>query len=137
MITLIPISEAEYAADQERLLRSRRHVCLIIRGNEHFGGRQPRHGMTATKEHYCWLGLKQRCTNPKSRAFKYYGQRGIRVCKAWLKSFEAFLRDMGKAPTAKHSIDRINNDGNYTPANCRWATPKQQARNRRRKVALP
>lgn len=63
-------------------------------------------------------------------AYHSYGGRGISICKRWDK-FENFISDMGSKPTEKHSIDRINNDGNYTPSNCRWATKKEQVRNRR------
>jgi hypothetical protein len=75
--------------------------------------------------------MKARCTNPKSPKFRYYGGRGITVCDRWSTSFEAFLADMGDRPPGK-SIDRINNDGNYEPGNCRWATQSEQVRNRRR-----
>jgi hypothetical protein len=75
----------------------------------------------------------QRCYNPKHKIYKYYGGRGISVCARWLKSFANFYLDMGNKPTKKHSIDRIENDGNYTPKNCRWATAKVQARNKRKK----
>lgn len=73
-----------------------------------------------------------RCRRPRNRAFKDYGGRGICVCERW-KSFENFLADMGPRPSPKHSIDRINNDGNYEPGNCRWATAEMQGNNRREK----
>jgi len=72
-----------------------------------------------------------RCLNKKDSGYKNYGGRGIKVCDRWLNSFEEFLSDMGHAPSPKHSIDRIENDGNYEPGNCRWATWKAQSRNKR------
>jgi hypothetical protein len=76
--------------------------------------------------------MKARCENPKNPKYYRYGARGITVCRRWAESFEAFLSDMGERPSPHHSIDRINNNGNYDPGNCRWATPLQQARNTRR-----
>lgn len=75
-----------------------------------------------------WLGMHARCTNPNYYRFDRYGGRGIVVCERW-NDFDAFYRDMGKRPKG-HSLDRVNNDGNYEPSNCRWATPKEQASNR-------
>jgi hypothetical protein len=76
--------------------------------------------------------MKTRCSNPRNPAFMDYGGRGIEVCPRWEVSFEAFLADMGPRTSPAHSIDRKNNDGNYEPGNCRWATASEQARNRRR-----
>lgn len=107
-----------------------------------------RHGASSgyrhTPEYSSWHGLKQRCLNPTDRAYSNYGGRGITVCARWRESFEAFLEDMGERPKANLSIDRINNDAGYwcghcdecsalgRPANCRWATKKQQQNNTRR-----
>lgn len=77
-----------------------------------------------------WIGMKGRCNNPRNPSYKYYGGRGICVYKRWADSFFNFLIDMGPKPVGK-SLDRINNNGNYTYKNCRWATPKQQTDNRR------
>ena len=88
------------------------------------------HGYCGTKIYHIWDGIIQRCTNPKASSYKIYGGRGIKVCQRWNK-FENFLNDMGDRPTDEHQIDRINNDGDYSPDNCKWSTKKQQARNKR------
>ncbi|KKL97903.1 hypothetical protein LCGC14_1829790 [marine sediment metagenome] len=88
------------------------------------------HGHYKTKTYKSWEQMIQRCTNPKVHNYHNYGGRGITICSRWMK-FENFLEDMGERPGKNHSIDRINNNGNYCKSNCRWATIKQQNRNRR------
>jgi hypothetical protein len=83
-----------------------------------------------TTEHKIWRGMIERCENPRHVSFKYYGGRGIKVCKRWRKSFAAFLADMGPRPPGK-TLDRIDPNGNYTPKNCRWTTPSKQRLNQR------
>ena len=92
------------------------------------------HGQTGTSMYRIWSGIVQRCTNPKSKAYCWYGGRGIKICDRWLK-FENFLFDMGDRP-AKHTIERINTNGDYEKDNCRWATMKEQARNTSRNIIV-
>lgn len=93
------------------------------------------HGHRAVPEYDSWSHMIQRCTNSNNKDFDCYGGRGIQVCQQWLESFAAFYLDMGQRPSAGHSLDRYpNNDGNYEPTNCRWATRQQQAQNRRRRT---
>ena len=87
------------------------------------------HGLSDTKEYGAWTGAKKRCFNPADKRSKHYMGRGITMCEEWKKDFSAFIRDMGPCPEGK-SLDRINNDGNYEPGNCRWATNIEQMNNR-------
>lgn len=99
------------------------------KAREYAPGGRPTHGMYKTRVYTIWVGMIQRTRNPNIPNWHNYGGRGIRICDRWLR-FENFLADMGEPP-AGLSIDRINNDGNYEPGNCRWATAKEQIHNRR------
>lgn len=107
---------------------SRSCGCLAIE-------RATRHGHAAayrpTGEYKAWLAAKKRCGNPRNASYGAYGGRGIRMCRRWAESFEAFLEDLGRKPHPEWSLDRISSEGGYEPGNCRWAPPIVQSRNRR------
>lgn len=94
------------------------------------------HGLTAHYIYEIWHGMKQRCLNPKSQSYPFYGGRGITICSRWLESVANFYADMGDRPTSSHTIERVNNDGNYEPMNCRWASRAEQNENTRQTVLL-
>lgn len=95
-----------------------------------------KHGMKETGTYKSWSEMKRRCHGPSSNKYKNYGGRGIKVCERWRQSFDAFLTDMGPRPGQEYSIDRKDNNGDYCPENCRWATKKQQNNNRRDTILL-
>lgn len=94
------------------------------------------HGASKTSEFWAWVSMKERCTNPKLRSYKNYGGRGIKVCARWMQSFGNFIADMGWKPSPNHSLDRKDNDGDYTPENCRWSTSFEQGSNMRKSVLI-
>jgi len=94
------------------------------------------HNDSSSDVYSIWVGMKGRCYNKKTEAYEFYGARGIRVDAVWKNDYVRFKEDMGSRPSSLHSIDRINNDGNYSPGNCRWATFATQASNRRNVVLI-
>ncbi len=92
--------------------------------------RNTTHGMTNTPEFNVWQNMCMRCHNVKATHYKYYGERGIKVCKRWRNSFENFFADMGKRPSPKHSIERVDVNGDYSPKNCIWIENYRQYLNR-------
>lgn len=94
------------------------------------------HGLSYTPEYRAWQTMRLRCTNPKNAAWPAYGGRGITVCERWLNDPAAFVADMGPKPSPKHELDRIDNDGPYSPENCRWVLRKVNDRNRRNNRTL-
>lgn len=102
--------------------------CSKAQGNNRSHGESK---ARTTKEYRTWAQMRGRCYNKKHDSFNNYGGRGITVCERW-KKYQNFLADMGRAPSTEHSIDRKNNNGNYEPGNCRWATKKEQSNNTRK-----
>lgn len=98
----------------------------VVKSTVHSG-----HKLSKTTEYRSWGQMKARCYNKKHHAHARYGGRNITVCERWANSFENFIEDMGQKPTSKHSLDRVNPNGNYEPSNCRWADHNEQAMTRR------
>lgn len=109
-------------------LRARKSTQCIICHNRKNAEKNIKHGLHGSKLYKVWRSMLSRCNNPNTKYYNRYGGRGIQVCKRWLK-FENFLQDMGERPEGM-TIDRINNDGNYEPSNCRWVSHKENCANR-------
>lgn len=120
----------EWNVRQDTLIRGAAHSCgrsLCYRADVS-ALKRSRHGLARSAEYGPWCGMVYRCENPKAPNYKRYGARGITVCERW-HDIKLFVADMGPRPSLEHSIDRRDNDGNYEPGNCYWATPDQQAAN--------
>lgn len=120
------ITRKLYSDARKKLFEKR-----LAQSNNHVGCKAVQHPLHST-----WASMKTRCYDKNARAYRFYGARGIRVCNRWRTSFDAFVEDMGSGYVKGLTLDRIDSNGNYEPANCRWATPKQQANNTRRNVVV-
>lgn len=115
----------------EKLRNGEVQSCGCLR-SEKSRERRLKHGQSYySPEYTAWSGMKERCYNKASGNYYLYGGRGISVCSRWKNSFENFYKDMGNKPTPRHSLDRIDVNGNYEPLNCKWSTMEEQARNKR------
>lgn len=112
-------------------LRAGKTKQCVTCHNREIARKNIKHGYWDTSTYKIWCAMLQRCNNPKSTGYKHYGARGIKVCERW-ELFENFLKDMGLRPGSL-TLDRIDNDGNYEPSNCRWVTHKENCNNRHRK----
>jgi hypothetical protein len=123
----------EVSVVSDSLIQERTQSCgCLLR--ESSTERHISHGLSHTAEFSVWCAMRKRCGNPKDIGFHNYGGRGIRVCDRWLgkDGFTNFLTDVGRRPSPKHTLDRIDNDGDYCPTNCVWATRAEQLRHNRR-----
>ncbi len=108
----------------ERTAQARAAIGAAMAGSQ----RHLIHGMTGTPTWKSWCAMRRRCKDPKATGYQYWGGRGITVCSRWMESLLNFLEDMGERPPGL-TLDRVDNDGNYEPGNCRWATRKEQRMN--------
>lgn len=112
--------------------RGKANECPLCRSARCLAARQGIHGWSRSSEYQSWLAMRRRCRDEKFWKFPDYGGRGITVCDEWYESFPAFIEHVGEKPSPRHTLDRIDNDGNYEPGNVRWATPQEQRLNQTR-----
>jgi hypothetical protein len=105
-------------------------TCSIRCGVTESNAKRTKHGMWKSPEYNVWYGVKERCLNPNCAHWHRYGGRGITMCAEWRDDFQSFFDHIGPRPSTRHSLDRVDNDKGYEPGNVRWATKKEQARNR-------
>lgn len=117
--------------EQQNNRRAHGSCGVVLREVEHHRKTNFRHGLIRTPEYRAWSLMKDRCLNPASANYPYWGGRGIKVHELWQRDFPAFFAHVGRRPSPKHSLDRIDNDGHYEPGNVRWATKKEQRANQR------
>lgn len=118
------------------LLRKRGRVSCGCTHSARTGDRFRKHGLHNTPEYLVWCAAKARCLNPQNKDYKHYGGRGITMCPSWLKSFSAFIKHIGRRPSNKHTLDRIDVNGHYEPGNVRWITRREQMQNTRVTIHL-
>lgn len=119
---------------KSNIIRGKSISCGCFRA-EKTGNQTRTHGLSKTTTHLAWENMRRRCFDPRNKAWHNYGGRGITICERWGK-FANFLADMGVKPFDSAQIDRINNNGNYEPENCRWLTPSENCRNKRDAIML-
>lgn len=120
----------DFVANRSALTSGNTKSCGCLKIDQ-LTQRNTKHGKARSSEYNLWTRIKRVCTRPQSNRYVYYGARDIKMCERWHQSFQDFLSDIGQRPTPRHSLDRINNNGDYEPKNVRWATCQEQMLNTR------